>query len=205
MRLKRSGRRPSRLALLAPQGDGRHQSFSRRVRARALPTTTKNSHPLAKNRGEAERRKAHPTIVRASQTSLRSLRKPICARKRAKIGACSPSGAPLRHSPAQSQPPLAQLQNHVSWDAAGAGVLPASGLSSPASSSQTGPFTRQAVPRSRPGADCKSAAGTALAPLSGLPSGKAPSMSKVRGMVTYSVTVVKDLVAELETFGRRVE
>jgi len=58
MRLKRSGRRPSRLALVAPQGDGRHQSFSRRVRARALPTTTKNSHPLAKNRGKrsAERR-----------------------------------------------------------------------------------------------------------------------------------------------------
>ena len=87
--------------------------------------------------------KGHPTIVRASQTSLRSLRKPICARKRAKIGARSPSGAPLRHSPAQSQPPLAQLQNHVSWNEAGAGVLPASGLSSPASSSQTGPFAGQ--------------------------------------------------------------
>jgi len=48
-------------------------------------------------------------------------------------------------------------------------------------------------------------AGTALAPLSGLPSGKAPSMSNMGGMVTYSVSIVKDLVSELETFGRRVE
>ena len=48
-------------------------------------------------------------------------------------------------------------------------------------------------------------AGTALAPLSGLPSGKAPSMSKMKDMVTYSVSIVKDLVSELETFGGRVE
>jgi hypothetical protein len=79
MRLRRSGRRPSRLALLAPQGDGRHRSLSRRVRARALPTTTENSHPLAKNRGKrsAERPSNHcPRIAdkstQSAQTNLRA-------------------------------------------------------------------------------------------------------------------------------------
>jgi hypothetical protein len=83
----------------------------------------------------------------------------LLSRQRASFGARSPSGASPRHSPAQSQPPLAQLQNHVSWDAAGAGVLPASGLSSPASSSQTDPFAGQVVPQSRLGAGCISARG----------------------------------------------
>jgi hypothetical protein len=108
------------------------------VRARALF----DSFP--QKRG-AERRKAHPTNVRAF-----SGRGSV-----PKVGARSPSGAPQRHSPAQSQTPLAQLQNHVFWDAAGAGVLPASGLSSPASSSQTGPFAGQVVPQSRPRTEYK--------------------------------------------------
>ena len=48
---------------------------------------------------------------------------------------------------------LTQLQNHVSWNGAEAGVLPASRLSSPAGSPQTGPFAGRVVSRSRPGAD----------------------------------------------------
>jgi hypothetical protein len=84
MRLRRSGRRPSRLALLAPQGDGRHRSLSRRVRARALPTTTENSHPLAKNRGKrsAERPSNHcPRIADKSTQSAQTNRGALAFRR----------------------------------------------------------------------------------------------------------------------------
>jgi hypothetical protein len=121
--------------------------FSRRFRARVLF----DSFP--QKRG-AERRKAHPTNVRAFSGRGSAPRRQVYA-----VCAliCFRGALALRRSAAalvsESQPPLAQLQNHVSWDAAGAGVLPASGLSSPASSSQTGPFAGQVVPRSRPGAE----------------------------------------------------
>jgi hypothetical protein len=118
--------------------------FSRRFRARVLF----DSFP--QKRG-AERRKAHPTNVRAFSGRGSAPRRQVYA-----VCAliCFRGALALRRSAAalvsESQPPLAQLQNHVSWDAAGAGVLPASGLSSPASSSQTGPFAGQVVPPSRP-------------------------------------------------------
>jgi hypothetical protein len=56
---------------------------------------------------------------RAPQTSRRSLRHSSA------FGARSPSDAPPRHSPAQSQPHLAQPQNRVSRGRPRPGVLPA--------------------------------------------------------------------------------
>ena len=159
MRLRRSGRRPSRLALLAPQGDGRHRSLSRRVRARALPTTTENSHPLAKNRGKRSAERPSNHCPRIADKSTQSAQTNLRAEARQNQGALAFRRSTAALASAVATAPLAQLQNHVSWDAAGAGVLPASGLSSPASSTQTGPFAGQVVPRSRPGADCKSARG----------------------------------------------
>jgi len=74
------------------------------------------------------------------------------ARKRAKPGRARLPA--LRRGTRQTgRSRLTQLQNHVSWDGAEAGVLPASRLSSPAGSPQTGPSAGRVVSRSRPSAD----------------------------------------------------
>ncbi len=85
------------------------------------------------------------------------------ARKRAKPGRARLPA--LRRGTRQSgRSRLTQLQNHVSWNGAEAGVLPASRLSSPAGSPQTGPFAGQVVSRSRPGADWQFRARGPLSP-----------------------------------------
>ena len=83
---------------------------------------------------------------RATQTSVRSLRTHLLA-GRARLPALH------RGTRQTGRSRLTQLQNHVSWDGAEAGVLPASRLSSPAGSPQTGPSAGRVVSRSRPSAD----------------------------------------------------
>ncbi len=103
---------------------------------------------------------------------------------------------------------LTQLQNHVSWNGAEAGVLPASRLSSPAGSPQTGPFAGRVVSRSRPGADWQFRPRAPL-PLhpSGLPSGKASlEMSEIRKLVAETGTDVKcDVSTSVTTVKRNSE
>ncbi len=117
-----------------------------------------SDHAREKGRRSAERRM--PTIIRAF----------FGARQRAKIGARSSSGASPRHSPAQSQPPLAQLQNRVSSDKACREFCPVPPC--PVKRAPRGPVL---VPDERdPGAarerSVNPRAGTALAPPSGVPS-----------------------------------
>src|ERR1700728_2866221 len=134
---------------------------------------------LAKKPREAERRKTQRPDVRAF------------GRGSAPCEARPPCGAPPRHSP-PAVTPMAQLQNRVSGDTARTGVLPASARPLAVSSSRTGHSAGRAGPRSRPGAECKSARGhRASLRLPGLPSGKAPSVSKVTMHVTQTETVVK--------------
>ena len=93
-------------------------SFSRRVRVRALPTTTKLVASPGKKPREAERREAHPTSVRAAptrvaacrrfgrgsapQTSIRSLRN-SSASGRARLTALRCGSRRDFHIPAQLQ------------------------------------------------------------------------------------------------------
>ena len=93
-----------------------------------------------------------------------------------------------------------QLQNHVSWDGAEAGVLPASRLSSPAGSPPTGPFAGRVVPQSRPGAIGNSPAGTAPAPPFRHAFRKGvPRLSEIRYHLTDTGTLVKHCVTALAT------
>ena len=79
-----------------------------RVCIRALRTTTRTKK-LASHEGRrsADRRTVH---VRAAQTSVRELAHLICCAAAARIASRSPFGAPPRHSPGRTHPPLAQLQ-----------------------------------------------------------------------------------------------
>jgi hypothetical protein len=79
-----------------------------RVCIRALQTTTRTKK-LASHEGRrsADRRTVH---VRAAQTSVRELAHLICCAAAAHIASRSPFGAPPRHSPGRTHPPLAQLQ-----------------------------------------------------------------------------------------------
>jgi hypothetical protein len=58
-------------------------------------------------RRSADRRTVH---VRALQISVRELAQLICGAAAARIASRSPFGAPPRHSPGRTHPPLAQLQ-----------------------------------------------------------------------------------------------
>jgi hypothetical protein len=118
-------------------GADKRKSFSRRD---APELCLIRCVPPEKPRG-AKRRKAQFLLVRAHTGTCRHM--PM-------LGARSPSGA-RRGTRQTGRNRLTQLQNHVSWNGAGAGVLPASGLSSPAGSPPTGPFAGRVVPQSRPG------------------------------------------------------
>ena len=122
-----------------------------RTRPSLATPCQKIRRPRQKNRGEAERRKAHHPCLRAPQTSLRRLHKLICFRAEARQenGARSPSGAPPRLSPQLS--PRGSAPGQVSWD-----VVPA-GVTRPLLSQSTDRSTGEHDAQSRPGADCKSA------------------------------------------------
>jgi hypothetical protein len=119
------------------------------------------------NRGEAERRQAQPTIVRATHADVATcMRFGRSARQRAR----SPVGVPPRLSPAGSRP-FRSASGHASWDAVVAGVTRPCLSQSRESTSRTGRSTGRHDARSCPGADCIfPRAGTALAPHSGVPS-----------------------------------
>jgi len=102
-----------------------------------------------------------PSTVRATQSDV-AIRK--CTGAEAHPAGCARLPALYRGTRQSGRSRLTQLQNHVSWDGAEAGVLPASRLSSPAGSPPTGPFAGRVVPQSRPGAIGNSPAGTAPAP-----------------------------------------
>ena len=106
-------------AFAGMSGDGSLLHFARdaetnkiilamRVCIRALRTTTRTKK-LASHEGRrsADRRTVH---VRAAQTSVRELAHLICCAAAARIASRSPFGAPPRHSPGRTHPPLAQLQ-----------------------------------------------------------------------------------------------
>ena len=142
------------------------------LRVRGLPTTTTTKLRFASGsrmipkvvsgfrtrscatKREAERRKAHAVHCPRHTSKRRRLTTvPRAARKRAKPGRARLPA--LRRGTRQTgRSRLTQLQNHVSWNGAEAGVLPASRLSSPAGSPQTGPIAGRVVSRSRPGAGC---------------------------------------------------
>ena len=79
-----------------------------RLCIRAL-RTTRRTKKLASHEGRrsADRGTVH---VRAAQTSVRELAHLICCAAAAHIASRSPFGAPPRHSPGRTHPPLAQLQ-----------------------------------------------------------------------------------------------
>ena len=64
-------------------------------------------HAYKEGRRSADRRTVH---VRAAQTSVRELAQLICCAAAALVASRSPFGAPPRHSPGRTHPPLAQLQ-----------------------------------------------------------------------------------------------
>jgi hypothetical protein len=89
----------------------------RREKGSGAPKGASNQCPRPRTQVDAVCA-THLPARRAPQISARSAQ-PAC------IGARSPSGASLRHSPGRSQPALAQLQNRVSRDKPRRGVLPA--------------------------------------------------------------------------------
>jgi hypothetical protein len=82
------------------------------MRARGLQTTKRILSPLARKRG-SERREAHPTNVRATPADVAACQ---CAGRISapKVGARSPSGAPLRHLPRLL--PLGSAPGRASWN-----------------------------------------------------------------------------------------
>ena len=117
------------------------------------PSTKINSPPAIRGRRSAERRM--PTMCRAAQTSVRSLRHLICCAAARRIGARPPSGASPRLS--QGLPSLTQLQAMLpaTWNQAGV-TRPIPSQSSD-STSRLGRSTEGNDARSRSGADCESA------------------------------------------------
>jgi hypothetical protein len=83
------------------------KSFSRCVFASELCKPRRARKSLPEGRRSADRRTVH---VRAAQTSVRELAHLICCAAAAHIASRSPFGAPPRHSPGRTHPPLAQLQ-----------------------------------------------------------------------------------------------
>jgi hypothetical protein len=83
------------------------KSFSRCVFASELCKPRRARKSLPEGRRSADRRTVH---VRAAQTSVRELAHLICCAAAARIASRSPFGAPPRHSPGRTHPPLAQLQ-----------------------------------------------------------------------------------------------
>jgi len=152
----------------------------RRVGAGLVPA-------LPTERGEAERRQAQTSIVRATQAAC--CHAVALRAQRAPSGARSPVGVPPRLSPGGSRP-FRPAPGQASWDAArahdpvsppqpggerpcaaDAGVTRARLSQSRESTSRTGRNAGQHDARSCPGADCIfPRAGTALAPHSGVPS-----------------------------------
>ena len=138
-----------------------------------------------------------PSTVRATQSDV-AIRK--CTGAEAHPAGCARLPARRRGTRHTGRSRRTQLQNHVSWDGAEAGVLPASRLSSPAGSPPTGPFAGRVVPQSRPGAIGNSPAGTAPAPpfrhafRKGVPRTERDSL-----YVTDTGTLVKHCVTALAT------
>jgi len=158
-----------------PGNDEKRNSFSRRAACPRFAnnhdnTTLLDSPPAHKEGRGAPNGACRPLSAPHIQTS------PLeCARARKRANSGRARLPALRRGTRQSgRSRLTQLQNHVSWNGAEAGVLPASRLSSPAGSPPTGPSTGRVVPQSRPGADWQFRPRGPL-PLhpSGMPSGKA--------------------------------
>ena len=173
MQPRRPGRRPSRLAALAPQDDGQYSSFSRRNCIRALPTTTPKIAASGKKR-EAERRKAHPTNFRAAP---------------ANVAACQCPGAEARQSGRARLPALhrgsrqdlipAQLQAMLPgiWFRR---ALPALACPSPVEAPHTSAVVpKRMMPKAAPARTANPRGSTALAPLPKVPSRRRPSMSEI--------------------------
>ena len=140
----------------AGRGEAPRRQHSRDAYASELclpPRTKIDSPPAIRGRRSAERRM--PTMCRASQTSVRSLRHLICCAAARRIGARPPSGATPRLS--QGLPSLTQLQAMLpaTWNQAGV-TRPIPSQSSD-STSRLGRSTEGNDARSRSGADCESA------------------------------------------------
>ena len=143
----------------------RAASFSRRTRARVLPTkATKLLPPKNKGRRSAEKaqlsRGASPRIGCCHPNALRArprVQRDALAFRRSTAALAEALTPQLNSGPRFLEPPGANGR-----------TLPGA---SAASSSRTGHSAGRAGPRSRPGAECVvPPAGTALAPLSGAPS-----------------------------------
>jgi hypothetical protein len=154
--LRNSKHLPFDLDLRAHRGEvEKANPFSRRApRPRSANnhdnTTLLDSPPAHKERGRRSAERRMPSTVRATQ----EVSPLTCARARKRANSGRARLPALRRGTRQTgRSRLTQLQNHVSWNGAEAGVLPASRLSSPAGSPQTGPFAGRVVSRSRPGAD----------------------------------------------------
>jgi hypothetical protein len=126
-----------------------------------------------RGRRSAERRM--PSMVRAIPATSLS---PTSPRTRAKRGALAFRRF-AADSPRQSQPALAQPQTVFpgTWLQR---VSPAFACPSPARSAQTGPCAGPTVTRAARERTANPRAGTALAPHSGVPSRRRPSMSEIR-------------------------
>jgi hypothetical protein len=127
---------PVRYSPLPIRPEGRGRSAERRIQPMSAPAP--RSRHLRRSTAGAAARHADKSTPCASLIPFRA--RPPC-------------GASPRHSPAQSQPHLAQPQTRVSWTRPGREFCPPLSLPSAASSSRTGPSAGRAVPRGRPGAD----------------------------------------------------
>ena len=167
-------------------------SFRMRLRPRMIPKSgVRFSDKIMRRKEGAKRRKAHPTNGRAhTDKPAHSRRSSAGAAARhadewtqsaslIRFRARPPCGASPRHSPAQSQPYLAQPETRVSRTRPGREFCPPLSLPSAASSSRTGPSAGRAVLRAARG---RIAFIRARAPLplrlSGLPSAMAPSVER---------------------------
>ena len=153
-----------------------------------LPPRTKiDSPPAIRGRRSAERRM--PTMCRASQTSVRSLRHSSAARLRAVSGRARLPA--LRPRLSQGLPSLTQLQAMLpaTWNQAGV-TRPIPSQSSD-STSRLGRSTEGNDARSRSGADCESARKHRTRSTLQIASGMRPSMSEIPWLVPDLVTDVK--------------
>ena len=168
------GRGISSIRPRASGAEGKAISFSRRNRARVLPTKATKVLPPKNKGGGAPKRRNCPVGPRHAIRCCHLLA--LRARPRAPAETRSPFGAPPRFLPGHCRD---SAPGRVSRDAGFAQALPALACLSSASSSQTGRNAGRAGPQGRPGAVCETARRHRTRPASQIASGMRPFAGRV--------------------------
>ena len=149
-----------------------------------------NHHAQEKDRGRRSAERRMPSIVRAFANKCTQYAPLVCCADARQRGALAFRRF-AADSPRQSQPALAQPQA-VFPGTRLRRVSPAFACPSPARSAQTGLFAGPTVSRAARERSANPRAGTAPAPLSGLPREQRPSVSEILYLVLETETNVNE-------------